>query len=138
MSIQLNNDQIDFICSLYETDEYFRNIVNEKIEQKVSQVKKELESLSAIKSSFTPVEKKPQQSHSKKNTMNASKKNYRNEILDILQNNPGITVKDIHTEMKKSHADLDRHVLATTVYDMKTKNYLKSEGVKPNMKYYTL
>jgi hypothetical protein len=137
MSIQLNNDQIDFICSLYETDESFRDIVNDKIEQRVSKVKQELESLSAIKSQFTEPVKKQKPTGVILRKKRATGRNYRNDILNILQNKPGITVSDIHEEMKKSNPDIDRHVLASTISNMKSKQHLKTEGVKPNMKYFT-
>jgi hypothetical protein len=137
MSIQLNNDQIDFICSLYETDESFRNIVNDKIEQKVSEAKKELESLSAIKSQFTEPVKKQKPVNVVEKKKRSTGRNYRDDILNILQNKPGITVSDIHAEMKKSNPDIDRHVLASTISNMKSKQHIKTEGVKPNMKYFT-
>jgi hypothetical protein len=143
MHIQLNNDQIDFICHLYETDESFRRIVNDKIEQKVAEAKKELESISVIKSQFTEPLKKTKlvENNRPSDTVEKRKRfsggNYRDDILNILKNKPGITVNDIHEEMKKLNPNIDRHVLASTISNMKSKQHLKVEGVKPNMKYFT-
>jgi hypothetical protein len=147
MSIQLNNDQIDFICSLYETDESFRNLINNKIEDKVSEVKKKLEALNVIKSQFesTKLEEEDYEeeveevlpSHTRKPRTSNGKLHYSDHIITILKSRPGISLAEIHAEMKQNvEPNIEKQTLSTTLSTMKNKGKVSTDGTKFNMRYF--